>query len=222
MIKRSHTQVFYGRRGSGKSELCRALWVGMRPWRICIDVKDDRGEYLPGVPVVQSPKEILDHDTVRIVPARPNDVDWYNEIYELAFVEGDCLVWCDELNEVTKPNFVPESMRRYILQGRTRECGHLGCTPRPADIHPVFGAQADQIYIFRVTHPRDQDAVAGLIGMKPAELERTIAELPRYHYIHCDDDGELSVNEPSHDPDELTAKIARLNFGSTRASQTLL
>lgn len=213
MIQREHTQVFYGIKGSGKSELCRAYWVSQAPWRVVIDVKDDLGDKLPGVPTVESPREILHYPTVRVVPSKPNDRAFYEEIYDVAFQAGDCLLWCDELNEMTHPGYIPDNQRRYILQGRTRRLGHLGCTPRPADIHGTFGSQADHIFVFRVQHPRDRDAIAGLIGAKPVELNAHLDQLPKYHFIYRDEENDIHICAPSHDPDELTRKLRSRHFG---------
>lgn len=200
--------------GTGKSELARALWIGQRDPRICIDVKNDLGERLPGIPTIDAPSEVLDSPIVRAVPPDPSDERWYDAIYTAAFNQGDTLIWLDEANEVTKPNYVPKSIRKYVLQGRSRGCGHMACTPRPADVHPVFASQAGHVFVFRIQHPRDRKAISEMIGVPPAKIEALLDELQDYWFIHY----ETALDEaipcaPAHDPDELTAKIAARYFG---------
>lgn len=216
MIERTHRMVFYGRTGTGKSELARAIWTVFAPPRVVIDVKDDLADKLPGIPTVDSPVEVFAHPTVRAVPSRLDSAAWFDELYARALAEGGYVIWLDEANEISRPSFIPLQVRRYILQGRARRCGHLACTPRPADISPTFGAQANHVFVFRLTHPRDVAASAALLGVSERELKDAFEALPPYGYVYEDLTDPASapvLMAPSHDPDELTAKLVRLYFG---------
>jgi hypothetical protein len=212
-IRRTDRVAFFGQTGSGKTELARSLWIGMAAPRVCLDIKNDLADRLPGIPTIFDPSAVREYETVRAVPPDPSDEGWYEEIYRLCFDQGDTLIWLDEANEITSPNYIPRGIRKYVLQGRSRGCGHFACTPRPADIHPTFAAQAGHIFVFRIRHPRDRKAIGELAGVPPAEVEETIDALPDWGFAHLEvATGEFTRCRPAHDPDELTARIASLQF----------
>lgn len=222
-IQKSDRVVFFGQTGSGKSELCRPIFFAMQPPRIFIDVKDDPALATPGVPVVRDPARVLDYPTVRAVPTNPDDEGWFSAIYDAALDQRDTLIWLDEANEVSKPNYIPTSIRRFILQGRGRGCGHLACTPRPADVSPSFAAQAQHIFIFSLGHPRDLLAVSGLTGLPLATIERIMSQIPHrsYRFAHFEvATREITICDPAHDPDRLTAQIAARYYGSKQSEPT--
>lgn len=218
-IRRNDRVAFFGQTGSGKTELARAIWIGMSPPRICVDVKDDLEDRLPGIPTVIDPSAVLDHLTVRAVPPDPADESWYATIYQLAFEQRDTLVWLDEANEVTHPSYIPRSMRKFVLQGRSRGCGHFACTPRPADVHPTFAAQAGHVFIFWLSHPRDRKAISEMTGLPPQRIEAmfdAMGGLDDHRFAHFETStGTLTVCDPVHDPDGLTAEIAARSFGNS-------
>lgn len=219
-ISREDRVCFFGQTGSGKSELARAMWAGMQPPRIVLDIKDDLASKLPGIPTIHNPAEVLDHLTVRAVPLDPADENWYEQVYEAALKQGDTLVWLDEANELSRPNYVPPKTRKFHLQGRSRSCGHFICTPRPADISPTFAAQSGHIFVFWLTHPRDIMAISEITGRKPATIETLLRERivskDTYRFLHFETaTGELAVCEPAHDPDRVTAALAARYFGKS-------
>lgn len=206
--------TFFGPVRSGKSELARAFFFGHAAPRICVDVKDEHRPHMPNVPTVESPREAMDYWTCRAVPPDPRDERWYDELFFAAIERGDTLVWLDEANEISRPNYLPTGVRKFILQGEWRECGLLACTPRPADISPSFAAQSSHVFSFRMRHPRDRLAVAQIVGLAQEEFDRRNDELDKYHFLHYDVvDGTVESEPPSHDPDELTARVARMSFG---------
>jgi energy-coupling factor transporter ATP-binding protein EcfA2 len=216
-ITRTDRLAFFGQTGSGKSELARAMFAGMATPRIVIDVKDDLAAKLPGIPTVQSPTEAMHHETVRAVPVEPSDEAWYAAIYDAALARGETLIWLDEANEVSNSNYIPRSIRRFILQGRSRQCGHFACSPRPADINPTFAAQSQHLFLFWVTHPRDIKAYSELSGRKESVIESILTQRiegkETRRFLHLEQDtGELVVCPPAHDPDQLTASIAARYF----------
>lgn len=213
LITRSAHVVFFGVTRSGKSQLCRAMWIAQPGPRVAIDVKDALGPDLPGVPTVTDPGAIVDHDTCRAVPPSPDDVDWYEELYAAALAQRDYLVWLDEANEVTSPSRIPRAMRRFILQGLGRGCAHYACTPRPADIHKTIEAQAGHVFVFETTHPRDRKAISEIVGVPIGVIDDKLDALGPHEFLYWQRGSRDLVHFDAIDhPDMLTARIAELPF----------
>ncbi len=215
-VRPNHLSLFFGRKGTGKSDLARYFFFlfRVRP-RICIDTKDEHEDALPGVPTVDSPTEVFKFQTVRAVPPKLNKVAWMDEILARAFELGDVVLWWEELNAYMSHNRCSEDASIYALQGRKRKCGLLGTSPRPADVHGDLKSQADHFFVFLLKYLRDKEAAAGHLDLpNVAALEELYAQLVPFGFLHYDVAAdELVVNDPVHDPDALTAELRRLYFG---------
>lgn len=222
-VRREHVSVFFGRKGTGKTELARYLWSLFRPWRICIDVKEDLADKLPGVPTVDSPGEIVGLQTVRVVPPHPDDERFYDELFGIAFKHGDVCIWWDELDAATSPNRIPQAAKIYVVRGRSRRCGLLGCTTRPANTHPAFLSQADHVFVHKLRHRLDIDAISRHFDIPPDQLIDALDDLDDFGFLHFDTAaGELESSEPVHDPDALTAELSKLYFGPYQRPTAIL
>ncbi len=213
-VQRDNVSVFFGRKGTGKSELARYFFSILAPMRVVIDVKDDLGDKLPGIPTVQSARDVVRFQTVRVVPVDPDDETFYDELFEILFGLGDVVVWWDELDAATGPNKIPRNVKIYLVRGRSRRCGLLGCTTRPANTHPLFLSQADHVFVHKLRHRLDIDALARHLDISSDELSAELDDLEQFGFLHYDvAAGELVASDPVHDPDALTSEISKLYFG---------
>jgi hypothetical protein len=218
-IHREQVSVFFGRKGTGKSELARYLFtLFSSPWRICIDVKDELEAKLPGVPTVEDPYDVLKFQTVRVAPRDPDDEAFYDELFRILFENapmfGGSIVWWDEMDAATSPHKIPKQLKIYMIRGRSRGCGLLGCTTRPANTHPVFLSQADHVFVHKLRHSLDIDAISRHFDIPADELSGALDNLPEFGFLHYEvKTGELESCDPVHDPDALTAELRRIYFG---------
>lgn len=212
--------MIFGRKGTGKSDLARYLFMlfGSRyrgAGRVCIDSKNEHSESLPGVPTFESPSDVFAAQTVRLVPPDPTDADWYDEVYRRMFEAGDCVLWNEELNSFTSPGRAPKWTKIYIYQGRVRKCGFIGTNQRPAEQQGCFLAMADHVISYALRYKRDRQAVAQHMGVESdEEFDELIDSLVEFGFMHYDvAAGELSLSEPVHDSEVLTQEISKLYFG---------
>lgn len=185
-----------GRKGSGKSVICRS-WFDAYPYdRIVIDVTHDLHDDLKrdGVEF----EELKDGDMLPArLPAskrgqpdykpktwvyRPDGgaktaIDDMDRVVGLGINRGPTLIWIDEFGEISTGNRTPPNVRRILHHGRHSQITLLLACPRPMDIDPLAISQADLVYTFRTAVPDDRDRVAKNIGWDPADFSRINAQL---------------------------------------------
>lgn len=208
-----------GKKGSGKSVVCRA-WFDPYPLdRIVIDpthdLRDDfradgvdftelRADELPAR--LRRAEDRDEHDRARktwlFCPDMGSDTaeDDMDRVVGLALGRGPTLLWCDEFGTQTTGNKTGKNMRRVLHHGRHDDLTFLVACPRPIDINPLAINQADLVYTFATKNPDDRDRVARNIGQDCAEFSAINADLvrrgPYWHTKYDDKTGELWIMPP--------------------------
>lgn len=187
--------LLVGRKGSGKSVIARNLYRSYPFDKLAIDVN---GDAEPGVDAelirAPLPRFPIDADGrarnlhYRVDPGSATYRDDLDRAIGMALYPADlpCMVWLDEIGEVTTGNTTPPHLRRLLMQSRHHgPCSALMCGPRPKDINPLCVSQADRIYIFDLPNPMDRQRLAENMGYPPARLNAELEEtLRRGKYWH--------------------------------------
>lgn len=203
--KATHIAVF-GRKGSGKSVLAQRFWDSYPFDRLVIDPTGDVDPHDPKadeltVPLpLRWPSKVDDERTTLRFHADPGSASYQDELDEavqLAFTHGHCLLWVDEIGELTSANKTPPAMRRVLQQSRHRHLSTLFCGPRPIDINPLVISQADYLALFEMPNPADRKRVADNIGFDLGEFEEAHELLVDHGYLWWDTvHRELEVRPP--------------------------
>lgn len=216
----THIAIF-GRKGSGKSVLARRFWDSYPYDRLVID---PTGDVDPGDPKTiqltiplptRWPMKLdrAERQTLRFAADPGSDTykDDLDQAATLAFGHGHCLLWVDEIGELTSANATPPGMRRVLHQSRHRRLSTLFCGPRPIDINPLVINQADFIAVFHLPNPADRKRVADNMGLEVDELEEAHGMLVEHGYLWWDARArELEVRPPI--PQGRAAKPAGQRF----------
>lgn len=183
--KATHVTIV-GKKGSGKSVLAQRFWDSYPYDRIVID---PTGDVDPRDPKAEPLTVPLPHrwpakfdgkrSTLRFVPdmGQASYVDDMDAAVQLAFQKGRCLLWVDEVGELTNANSTPPAMRRVLHQSRHRRLSTLFCGPRPIDINKLVITQADYIGVFRLPDEDDRKRLAKVMGYPLADFEAAHNEL---------------------------------------------
>jgi nucleoside-triphosphatase THEP1 len=192
-----------GKKGSGKSVLCRDLFDAFPYDRLVIDPTGDvtRDLRAAGVKVRQladplpgrwpaSLDESEPYVTLTYVPnmsqAPAAAVDDMDRALGLALAHRRTLVWIDEIGLMTRAQSTPPQLQSALHQGRHRQLTLIMAGPRPINIDPLCIAQADLIAVFALPNPRDRRRVAEEMGWPPAEFDAAVHGLGRHEYLWYD------------------------------------
>lgn len=166
-----------GQKGSGKS-----WWVkhSLIPLWDRVLVLDPMAEYSPHVDaVLSSPAALKDYllrrgahhhlapFRVAMVPTTPADS---LTALRLAWALPGTLLVLEEVDQIAHPGYSPPELAQLILRGRHRRISVATITQRPAATPIQLRSQADLIAVFRLTMPRDAEAVAHWVQSTPQEL----------------------------------------------------
>lgn len=103
---------------------------------------------------------------------------------QLAWREGNLLMFVDELAEVTKANKAPPAWRKCVNVGRnyangTKALSILAASQRPPEVDKSFIGNCDVIHTGRLGYASDAAQLAKLWGLKASEL----TNLPDLHWL---------------------------------------
>jgi hypothetical protein len=190
-----------GRKGTGKSVLAKRFWSTYPFDRLVID---PTGDVDPGPPSSREdppaeelaaplptrwPKRLDDKRQTLRFAADPGSASYEEDLDRaagLAFTHGNCLLWVDEVGELTQANKTGPAMRRILQQGRHRNLSVLFCGPRPINLNPLVISQADYLAVFHTPNPADRKRLADMMGLELEELEAAHAELVEHGYLWWD------------------------------------
>lgn len=194
-----------GKKGSGKSVVCRSWFEPYPNDRVVVDPTHDlaadfrrdgieftelRGGFdLPARLPAFDPRH---PKTYVFSPDMGADTafDDMDRVTGLALGRGPTLLWCDEYGQQTTGNKTGPNMRRALHHGRHDNLTLLLACPRPMDINGLAINQADLVYMFVTNNPDDRARIAKNIGIDVADIDQINEELKRQgaHWHMCYDD----------------------------------
>ncbi len=214
------TTVFItGKKGEGKSELARLLWDTWPYDRLVIDPTGDV-DTGPGTQNLSVPLPLrfpVSAEGSRVSlrfradPGSPTYEDDLDRAVGLALRHPgrQCLLWADEVGELTRANRTPPNFRRALHQGRHYGLSKLLCGPRPIDINPLCISQADLVYVFKLPNPADRRRVADNIGWDPADFDTAVQALGRHEFLEYDSATDVLSHYPPLPLDRARRNEAR-------------
>lgn len=189
MIQFSDRVLLVGTTGCGKSTLAKQLFLATRGPRLVIDPSDSALTTVPGVVTFSDPTRARNRRgedwrqaaTARFVPDDPYDLAAYDQVYRWAFDRFPRYVWADEAGFVMPARGAPKAARRYLIQGRKRQLGHLACHTRPIEIDRNLIGQGQHVFVFETPQEEDRRTVAGNVGINFRRFEQIYAEAMAHH-----------------------------------------
>lgn len=199
---------FFGRKGSGKSNLARVYFKSWPYDALLIDTTGDGdpdGSFTtpwPGGrtwPEPENPEKPFTH--YRVKPERTNPL--FAEVIDDAILAihekpGPGLLWIDELREVAKVNQIRPGMMTVLNESRHGEVFVLGCGPRPVTIDPLMLTQADWVFVFELANVYDVRRVAQTCGVTEDALKACLKSTEKYGFVRlrADRPGHIDVYPP--------------------------
>lgn len=194
----------FGRKRSGKSVLASRLWRTYPYDRVSVDPAGDAD--VGGVGLKAGDRDYVRelHEVPGRFPKDPEGkrvsiryvgdvgsstyLDDLDRAIGLAFFHPGkkCLLWVDEVGEVTSAAKTPPNMRRALHRSRHQGLSMVLCGPRPVDVNRLVVSQADLIYCFDLPIPEDRERIAKTIGYPVDEFHEIILGLPQHGFVRWD------------------------------------
>jgi hypothetical protein len=185
-----------GRKGQGKSVLCRHLFDSFPYDRLVVDITGDvradlRREGMPFTDLtdplpVRLPVDLDGNSqTFVYVPdvGAPDYLDNIDRAIGLALLAGKTCLWIDEVGEVTRAGVTPPNFRRALHHGRHKQLTLILAGPRPVDIDVLCVSQADHVFVFHLPNPADRKRVAENIGWPPKLFDTAVHDLGDHEFL---------------------------------------
>jgi hypothetical protein len=153
----------FGKRGYGKSTLCRALLSETAGRRLVIDPLDEYPEFM-AVDDWAEFEQALQRQPGgyrwRIVPGPETNMD---VVFQLAYRVGDMTIMIEETRQFQSVHTLSEPLRALALWGRHRKVTLVVVGQRPVLINADLFSQIEVLYLFRITDHRDLATLSNYI-----------------------------------------------------------
>lgn len=157
---------FFGRTGSGKTTLARAVLRKAQEGGNRTIVFDAKHTYLDGgVKIVERVNPKLRNQIVR-VPPDAGEMERWNEAFYDAWEMGEAILYVDEATLVSPPRTITPGYGRCIRTGREIGLGTWSGSQRPKDIPSVIFTEAEHIFGFRLGWDADVDKIASFTSAR--------------------------------------------------------
>lgn len=174
--------AIFGTSGSGKTTALQMLAEAPPAGRrgLILDLKMDRLEDGGLYPTSRS--------WLRRPPAdgHPDaNGPWFEFVDQWAgrvFEDGGTFLMVDEASLCIRNGQPPPELVRLLILGRSRRVGWALATQRPVSVPPTVWAQANELFIFNLRHPRDVDMARDL-GLTKAQADQ-LPTLKWCHFFH--------------------------------------
>lgn len=214
--------VCQGKKKSGKSTMGKLLVMTYPGDVLVLDVAGDDGPMGPGVvditgTVETLPRRFPEHlrpakDQRMILryvpdagsPTHLEDMDAFVGLaYEHSSKEKPAAIIIHEIGVVSPSGKTKPHMRRALMHSRHHALTMIGCGPRARTTEPLWLAQADLVYTFKMPNAGDKEHTADTIGWETQPFVAAVDELHGHEYLRFDANQEDPEPCPDgHDEDE--------------------
>lgn len=196
--------VILGRKGEGKTTMCRSLMDGIDRFIAYDPVR----QFNNGV-VFNDPEKLrqfivnnyhinyraIYQPVIQILGGQENEDRALQEFLTLCTIVQytmNCYFVIDEIDMYTSSNKCPVEFKNLVMRGRHRGISMICTTRRHTETSRHLTAQADIIISFRQQEPNDIKYLSQFFGAEKADL---LPSLKPYHYIKYEN-GTVTMEEP--------------------------
>jgi len=168
--------IILGKKGQGKTTKAKELIKG----RERLIILDTLGEYQ------EEPIQLENLTTLKIylsqkTPFRFRIAYKYEEediedIFSVLYKIEQYTLVLEEVDNYSSANFCPVDLRKIIRYGRHKGINVIATSRRPASVNRLLSSQADDMYIYRFTEPRDITYIRELTNKETSEKVKSLPD----------------------------------------------
>lgn len=172
---RPDLRAYIGSTGSGKGVSVREHLKATKPERLVVwDPLHEYGGFGRSVSSVAELCQALKGQRFAVCFNPGPDVTTYADKFDLVcravFAAGNCTFLVEELSQVTRASWAPQSWRNVTKRGRHQGLRVIACTQRPADTDKDFFGGLTYCRVFQLRFRADRAVMADLLDVPLAEV----------------------------------------------------
>lgn len=180
--KKTFIAVAIGASGTGKSPWVKQQIAKESPARLI--VWDPQGDLGSLGTVFTVPNLLYAHVIARksfaVVFQPGDDVEAYAKPFDwlckLAYALGSLVLFVDELADVTRPGWAPQSWTVISRKGSHKKLRVYTASQRPQGVDKTFLANCNIVHCSRLTLPRDCSYMSDILGVPPDEILNLLSD----------------------------------------------
>jgi hypothetical protein len=172
---RPDLRAYIGSTGSGKGVSVREHLKASKPDRLVVwDPLHEYGGFGRTVTTIAELANAMKAPKFALCFNPGPDVDAYAKKFDLVcravFAAGRCTFLVEELSQVTKASWAPQSWRNVTKRGRHQGLRVIGCTQRPADTDKDFFGGLTYCRVFQLRFRPDKVVMADLLDVPYSQV----------------------------------------------------
>lgn len=191
MFRQTDLIAIFGRRGSGKSTLCKTIQRAF-PRVVVIDLlheyPDSQADHV--ATTFEGFGRICAHlaDTkpkkfrviFRFDVEKDENPEEINQVLRVLYHLGNCVIVIEEIHHYMRREVMPPWLKKIVLLGRHRGLGILATSQRPAEVSKTFVSQCHHVFAGVFFERNDLAYFADTIGSASQLLEK----VKPFRFIH--------------------------------------
>lgn len=192
MFKQTDLMAIFGRRGTGKSTLCKSIQKAF-PRLIVIDLLHEYTkkdcDYLVDdfetfgavlVKLLEAKKKRFRVVYQFDVENSSDETEEFDRAMKLIYHFGNCMVVIEEIHHYMKREYMTEWLKKLVLVGRHRGVGLIATSQRPAEVSKTFVSQCHHVFAGVTFEKNDLKYFADTIG----DASERLQNVKPFHFLH--------------------------------------
>lgn len=190
MLSSTDVITILGKRGHGKTTMCRTLQSAFPRVLILDRLREYNESKTPTFTTFEGLGSFLIENERKTefravfqfdIESDAHD-ELFNEIMRVAYYTGNLLIVIEEVHNFANPNFLPKYLREIILTGRHQNIGLIMTSQRAAEVHKTCLSQSSQLFIGCHFERNDIQYLKSIVG-EHAEKLPGVEPFKFLHYI---------------------------------------
>ena len=187
-IQNNSNMAFIGQKGCGKTSLGQ-FFQPLFPRKVIIDTKGEYFDQSPGNyhahgfnDFITKLDKLLPYDKWNLIYHFSPGSDRYlvtDEIVRNVYQAEQIYTVIEEIHLIASSHRISPHLLELVSTGRSRDCGYMITSTRPAGVHNSLLTEIDFFFLGRLLASSDRDAFRDILG----ESKKELSHLQNYNFM---------------------------------------